>query len=151
MQAIDIPFALQWYKTNVWDKVKGDYINSQRIADFLADMQSSMGYNAGLYMQQALNSLGANLVDDGIVGSQTLQAINNQIAKNEIKLYNRFYDKVAEHYYRVAQKPGKAGFLNGWINSLNKDYPRLEEPSSGLGLLVGGGVLAILGYKYLKG
>lgn len=102
------------YKEGYWNKCKGDYINSQRIANLLVDMAVNSGVkNAVRLMQEILG-----ITQDGIVGNITLNAINNT---REDLLFNLFRQRRIDYYYTLVEnKPSQAKFLKGWLNRINK-------------------------------
>ena len=60
-------------KSKYWDKVKGDEIKSQSVAEFIADW----AYNSGIGISVKKTQRLLGLVDDGILGNKTLTAINS--------------------------------------------------------------------------
>lgn len=130
MQALTKTEALQIYKAEYWDEIKGDQIRSQTIANFAADMKSSAGGNGIKELQKALNSLGENLSVDGSVGNDTVQAINRQ---NAAKLNNLYRDNMEAYYKRIGVGTN-AMFLNGWLKDLDKDYPEMSITADMWGL-----------------
>jgi len=112
--------ALQIYKTNYWDKIRGDEIKSQLIANFVADMKSSGG---GVWnFQRALNILGASpvLAVDGAFGTKTLTATNKMIdAGKTVQLNNEFRTQQIAYYNSLSNTS------NNWFTSLDADYPQL--------------------------
>ena len=129
MRALTESEALQIYRAKYWDKIKGDLIHSQLIADFAADMKSSAGGNGIKQLQKALNEMGAGISIDGSVGPQTLFAINEKTKENEAKLNNLFRDNMISFY----QNLNSQGTSN-WVSSLNRDYPPMNETAQKLGL-----------------
>ncbi|BDS10098.1 glycosyl hydrolase 108 family protein [Aureispira anguillae] len=127
MKALTEAEALQIYRDNYWMPIKAPDIENQTIADFLADMKSSGG---GVWnMQKGLNDLGENIAVDGVVGPQTLGAINRQIEKSVARLNNAFRKRQIE-YYNSKTSPAKSV----WLSSLDKDYPEMSETAEKLGL-----------------
>lgn len=117
MQALTAQEALQIYKVKFWDKILGDQIKSQVMAEFIADMKSSVGNNKPL--QRALNTLGYPVSVDGSIGQQTLAAINAaQNAGKTPQLYNLHRQEMIAHYQ------GNQDFGNALIDQLNNDYPQ---------------------------
>ena len=110
--------ALAIYKKNYWDKIRGDEIKSQLIANFTADMKSSGG---GVWnLQRALNSLGANLTVDGALGNLTLGALNNMLdAGKECQINNAFRTQQILYYQGLPNQH------QNWYDSLDFDYPQL--------------------------
>lgn len=68
-------------------------------------------------LQRSINTFGKNIVEDGIIGPQTLDALNgvSLIAVNDtlVSLRIDFYNDI------VNKEPGNKRFLNGWIDRAN--------------------------------
>ena len=102
-----------------WEKVGGDNITSQDVAELLFDFAWGSGVNrANKLVQNLLNkSFGKHLVVDGITGPKTQAAINSV---NPNKLFNKIWDYRYDYlHYIVEKRPQNAKFLNGWLNRLN--------------------------------
>lgn len=101
------------YKELYWDKAKLDKVDSQKIAEEIF----VFGVNAGMRnaIRKAQKLVGAT--PDGIVGSQTLKALN---AFNESEFDMKF-DYLEIEFYEdlIKNKPSFAMFRNGWINRAN--------------------------------
>lgn len=99
-----------FYKTNFWDKAKLDYVDSQHTANEIFIFGVCAGMKVAIKKAQELCKIEA----DGIVGNQTIEALNNYDEKN----FDYNFDEKEIDYFKevVAYKPQKARFLNGWIN-----------------------------------
>lgn len=95
-----------------WDRVKGDQIENQSIANIVADWCVNSGVNGVKAMQRALG-----LDVDGIIGKNSLAVLNSP---NREVIFNRIKE-AREAYYRkiVMQNPSQRVFLNGWLNRVN--------------------------------
>lgn len=104
-----------FYKAQFWDKVKGDSIQSQAVANNVYDF----AVNAGV--KQAVKTLqrALGIADDGIFGNGTLSATNN--ASDSL---NNTYCQAREQFYKdlVARKPQNEKFLNGWLGRVKRFY-----------------------------
>ena len=68
--------AIDIYKSQYWTDACNK-INSEKIAFLVFDMNANHGIkNSSKILQRALNSLGAGLVVDGIVGEKTIRTVN---------------------------------------------------------------------------
>ncbi len=98
------------YKTEYWDKARGDEIASQQIADEIF----IFGVNAG--MKRAIKAAQeiVGVKPDGVIGPVTLKALN---AYSE-KLFDILFDASEAEYYAslAAQKERFAKFEDGWLN-----------------------------------
>lgn len=100
--------ALAIFKQLYWDRIKGDQIRDQQVANILFDGHVNHGKWGIQMMQQALG-----VSRDGVVGPQTLAAINNA---NPFTLFNE-YKKIRRAGYidLVRRRPKDERFLRGWL------------------------------------
>ncbi len=148
MEALSISEAMQIYKVKYWDKIHGDSIQSQAIADILADMKSSTGGNAIKEMQHTLNDFGEQLSVDGAFGQASVQALNRQIARlGQAAVFNAFRKRMIAYYQRI-----NSPFEKQLIGSLNRDYPPMKKFWTRTAVTVGVVTAAavILGYGYYQ-
>lgn len=112
------------YKPLYWDKVRGDEIAQQELANIVFDFQVNAGGNAAKLLQKVLNDMGAKppLAVDGDIGTATMQALAGMDQK---AVYMR-YKQGRIDYYRdlVAKRPSLDKFLKGWLNRVNS-FPDL--------------------------
>lgn len=105
------------YQNRFWNRMQGDKIESQLVANILFDGFVNCGANGIRLIQRLLHQK-----DDGIVGPRTLAAINGA---DEILLYNRYKDARVEYYIDLAdRKPALRVFLQGWLNRIHS-FPDL--------------------------
>ncbi|MBR1769951.1 MAG: peptidoglycan domain protein [Bacteroidales bacterium] len=100
------------FKKYFWDRWQADKIVCQSVANILVDWVWASG-KYGITIPQELLSV----QPDGIVGVQTLTALNNQNSKE-------FFDKVKkrrlEYCLRIVKNDTKQKvFLQGWQNRIN--------------------------------
>ena len=99
-------------KSLFWDKFKADLIENQNIADILVDWLWGSGGIAITNTQRLLD-----VTVDGIVGKETLHAINIREPHDlffEIKGYRKKY------LWDICEaRPTNYKFLKGWQNRLN--------------------------------
>ncbi|BDS12393.1 glycosyl hydrolase 108 family protein [Aureispira anguillae] len=140
MQALTISEAMQIYKLKYWDKIQGDSIQSQAIADLLADMKSSAGGNAIKEMQGTLNDFGEQLSIDGAFGQASLQALNRQIGRRgQAPIFNAFRERMIAYYLRI-----NSPYQKQLIDSLNQDYPPLKSSWTSTAITLGVVAAAVL-------
>lgn len=135
--------VIAFYKKNYWDKVSGDKIANQAIAENIADwfVNGSFSWKK---IQRAINNLGQNIEVDGIVGPQTLNALNKV---DQIKLFDAILELRRDLYTEIVQKDAtQQRFYQGWLNRLAElDRPVLVTAGfSALGLFVGLGLLYLI-------
>ena len=102
----------QWehiFVNGYWNRWKADSINNQSIASLLVDWLWVSGVYGIKYPQRILG-----VVDDGVVGSKTLAAINNYPDKKE--LFDKLWQRRKKHFEAIANSnPSKKKFLRGWL------------------------------------
>lgn len=99
------------YKIGYWDKIKGDRIKDQQVANLIFDSYVNMGNQA---IRIAQGEVG--LLRDGKFGELTLAAINKADPKI---LFNRI-KQARVLFYRslVMRKPNMKVFAKGWSNRI---------------------------------
>ena len=104
--------AKKIYKSQFWDKMQGDKFESQDLANIVFDGFVNMGSNAIKILQDVLS-----IPEDGIIGPQSLKAINEAHPNIIFGLYKAARIK----YYNdlVIRKPEMKIFLKGWLNRIN--------------------------------
>lgn len=125
-----------FYKINYWDKVEGDNISNQRIANKLFDMAVSMGIKRTItFIQRSVNVLNKNqkiysdVFVDGFMGPQTLNAIEQCLeyskrytSDNSFFLLAVISTFQASHYLKFAlEHPNQEVFMYGWIRRVYED------------------------------
>jgi lysozyme family protein len=103
------------YKALYWDKVHGDQIALQPLANIVFDFQVNAGANASRLLQTVLNAQGAQpqLVVDGAIGAGTLAALKQA---NATAVYAAYKQGRRDYYTNLVKKnPKLAKFLKGWL------------------------------------
>ena len=124
LEALTDAQASKIYKPLYWDKVRGDDIELQELANIVFDFQVNAGGGASKLLQRVLNELGAQppLVVDGDIGPGTMAALNRMDPK---AVYNRYKQGRIDYYEDlVARRPSQAKFLTGWLKRVNS-FPDL--------------------------
>lgn len=105
--------AREIYKSEYWDKLCLDAIDSQDVAAKVFDVAVNMGVvTSARILQQAVG-----VPVDGIVGPHTIGAAN---AMDAIALLGMIRARAASHYREIAAaNPNLAPDLNGWLTRLN--------------------------------
>lgn len=95
-----------------WDRWKADQIKNQSVANILVDWVYNSGKWGVVIPQRILN-----IKDDGIVGSQTINAVNSA---NQEDFFNRVYARRKMFFENIASRfPKQKKFLKGWLNRLS--------------------------------
>ena len=111
----------QWthiLKTGYWDKMQADLIQSQSVANLCVQM--CWGSGTVTAIKKIQKTLG--LVNDGIVGKKTLDALNGDgswLYHKEV--FEKLWEMRKLWLMNIAQKGNNRIFLKGWLNRLN-DY-----------------------------
>lgn len=100
------------YKTSYWDRIKGDSIKNQDMANNIFDMAVNAGVNRAIFLLQS--ALG--VVEDGIIGEKTLNALNNTL--NFKDLNNEYVEKRNNFYNTRKNKT----YLKSWLNRAKSYY-----------------------------
>lgn len=112
---------LSIYKVGYWDPINGDKINSQGIAELMADWGWGSGPGtASKYVQRYLVSKGYKIAVDGSFGPASTKALNDEIKKAGAK-------KVFDELYKIRLNflqslPGWANYGVGWGNRMKDFY-----------------------------
>jgi lysozyme family protein len=112
------------YKPLYWDKVRGDDIALQELANMVFDFQVNAGGSASKLLQRVLNDLGAKppLTVDGEIGPGTMSALKGADQK---AVYRRYKQGRTDYYQDlVAKRPALGKFLKGWLIRVNS-FPAL--------------------------
>lgn len=100
-----------FYRVNFWDVNKLDQFNDQQLANTVYDFGVNSGTDrAAKTLQQCLS-----IPADGIVGPQTINAVN---AAKEPDLYNQYNEMRRLFYENLATHPGQHQFLASWLSRL---------------------------------
>ncbi len=114
IQNMPISTAITIYKKLYWDVIWGDKIKKYSIAAAIFDQAINRGHVAAL--KQAQKVLG--LAQDGIIGNQTLTAINAAGATpdSETRFLNSYLQESILAYNTIVKNnPSQSVFLDGWL------------------------------------
>lgn len=106
--------AIKIYYCDYWLKGRFDEIQDDNVATKFFDLSVNMGLRyATFIVQRALRSACVAIEEDGIVGPQTLAAIN---ISNSRVLLAAIKSEAAGYYRALVAKDGnQRKFLNGWL------------------------------------
>ena len=111
LQTIDYSDWLDILKTLYWDRWKADEIDNQSVANILVDWVWASGVH-GIKRPQLLLGVTA----DGIVGKNTLKAVNNY--NSEELFAGIVFDREQFINEIVKARPRNEKFKNGWLNRI---------------------------------
>lgn len=106
--------AGHFYRTHWWDKNKYFLVYDQTLATKILDFSVVMGdKQSHKLLQRSLRAFDKRLVDDGVLGPKSFEAINSTNPQCLVASY----ECMAEGFFRqIALKPNLTGFLGGWLN-----------------------------------
>jgi len=115
IQRLTPEMAAEFYKTYFWDHYRLDRIADQSVQTKMLNFFVNMrGKTAGLIAQRAANDLGANLTEDGRLGTLSFTAINK--LNPEQLLVCIKYQAWRVYKAIVAHDATQIVFLDGWRN-----------------------------------
>lgn len=115
---LTVPEAKTIYRVLYWNEVRGDEIRNQVIAGELLDTAVNCGQGTAVKLaQRALNFLGEHLVEDGILGPRTLEALNKWGYKDGLALFKAMNGEQYLYYKGITG----ITFPAGWMKRI-QDY-----------------------------
>ena len=116
-----------FYRAEFWNKIQGDLLPSQLIADELFDTSVNLGVSAASeFLQNTINLLNKNgtiypdIIVDGVIGNQTLTTLNKCIAVNGEKLiFNLLNFYQAKKYIEIMEHDHSQEIFIGWFNRID--------------------------------
>lgn len=114
----------QFYLKEFWNKIKGDLIPDQRIANEVYDNAVNLGVpKSGEYLQRTINILNRNkksyqdIKVDSIIGPITIAALNTAIKVNGVtRVLNVINGFQMKHYVeRMEEDPTQEKYI-GWFD-----------------------------------
>jgi len=128
LRALSDAQAGKIYRALYWDKMRGDDFALQELADMVCDFYVNAGTRATALLQRVLNAMGSHLIEDGVIGPDSLKAL---AALPQDEVYRRYKDgRIAYYRSLVEARPALAKFLPGWLNRVNA-FPDRPSPSPG--------------------
>lgn len=103
--------AREIYRRDYWERIRGDDISSQAVAESIFDTCVNMGVRTGSRLAQV--ALGIQPAD-GIIGSESLEKIN--ATDHHVFLAAYTIAKIARYAHLCNRDRSQQRFLLGWIN-----------------------------------
>jgi lysozyme family protein len=100
----------RFYKVVFWDKVGGDLINDQQVANSIFDFAVNSGVTTSLGLVQKV--VGTNC--DGVIGPKTIQAINSFEPDHFITAFK--VEKCRKYISICMKRPDSRKYFFGWID-----------------------------------
>lgn len=116
------------FKSNFWDKVWGDQIPVQFLANELFDTGINMGIkDAVTFLQIGLNVLNRNgklypdIDEDGAFGTNTLDALKSYLKTDAASLLYKIMNVLQGQHYidYMRRKPTQEKYARGWFNRVD--------------------------------
>jgi len=99
----------KFYEINFWDKLQGDRIDDQEVANSIFDF----GVNAGVRMSAKLAQLSVGATADGVIGPKTLALLNAQDRTKFLSLFT--VSKISRYVALCEKNPKNRKFFYGWV------------------------------------
>lgn len=98
-----------FYRINFWDKIKGDDILDQDVAESIFDF----GVNAGVSTTASLAQLVIKAETDGVIGPESIATINNFNKDHFLAAFT--VAKIARYANIVKKRPTSRKYFYGWV------------------------------------
>jgi lysozyme family protein len=122
MKDLTLEFAKKIYKKDYWDANRLDELNNFDIKAEIFDTGVNCGIKtAAKFMQKAYNLLSTSnfIAVDGIVGKETIKALNNFLKQNRIVTVANAYQ--IKYYLEITEANSKnKAFIFGWLDKRGK-------------------------------
>lgn len=100
---------VNFYRVNYWDKLNGDQITSQKIAQSIFDF----GVNAGVATSAALAQMVVEIQPDGVLGKETVAKINVFDPEHFLAAFT--VTKIARYVSICKKRPTSRKYFYGWV------------------------------------
>jgi lysozyme family protein len=103
------PLVREFYKTNFWDRVRGDDIKEQAIAETIFNFS----VNTGVGVAAKLAQLIVGVTPDGAIGAKTVERLNICTAEKFLPAYA--LAKIQRYVDICMKNRDQSKFLLGWV------------------------------------
>ncbi len=114
--------VLVFFKKNYWDKIMGDFIKNQTVANFLYDFYVNTN-SAIVLVNKGLGARNGNTINE-----DSLKIINERPAF----AYQVMYNLRKKVYTKLSAKPGLKKYSEGWFARL-ESFPKPGTALAGIG------------------
>ncbi len=101
--------VLSFYRLTFWDKMNGDLIDDQDVANSIFDF----GVNAGLSTSASLAQMVVGAEADGVIGPKSVSLINNFNSEHFLSAFT--VAKIARYIHIVKKRPTSRKYFYGWV------------------------------------
>jgi len=105
------------YKKMYWDKIRGDEITLQELANIVFDFYVNAGANGAKLLQRVLKDMAQNVSIDGVIGPATMKILDSLDQREVYQRYKK--GRIAYYESLVKKNPKLKVFLKGWLNRVN--------------------------------
>lgn len=98
-----------FYQVTFWDKMNGDQITNQEVANSIFDF----GVNAGISTSASLAQMVIDAKSDGVIGPESVSAINNFDSDHFLSSFT--VAKIARYVNIVKKRPTSRKYFYGWV------------------------------------
>lgn len=99
----------EFYRVNFWDKIQGDKIESQEVAESIYDF----AVNSGISVSVGLAQMVVGAKADGVIGAKSIEAINQFDIKHFLAAFT--VAKIARYAGLVKKNPVLKKYFYGWV------------------------------------
>jgi lysozyme family protein len=103
--------VLDFYRSQFWDKIKGDQMLSQAVADFSLDYAVNTDVSTAIKLLQ----MAVGVTVDGVMDEKTLLPLN-RVSKDRFAS-SVMLAKITRYANISKRDPSQRKFVEGWINS----------------------------------
>jgi lysozyme family protein len=100
----------EFYKVNFWDRIRGDNLTNQAIAETILNF----AVNTGVGVAAKLAQLIVGVTPDGAIGAKTVERLNICTAEKFLPAYA--LAKISRYAQICNKDRSQSKFLLGWIN-----------------------------------
>jgi lysozyme family protein len=104
------PLVREFYKTSFWDRIRGDDIAVQPIAETIFNFSVNAGIGVAIKLAQVI----VNVTPDGAIGQKTLERLNICTETNFVASYA--LAKIGRYAAICNKDKTQSKFLLGWVN-----------------------------------
>jgi lysozyme family protein len=104
------PLVREFYKLNFWDRIRGDELANQAIAETIFNFAVNTGTSVAIKLAQLI----VGTTPDGAIGPKTVERLNVCTAEKFLPAYA--LAKISRYAQICNKDRGQSKFLLGWIN-----------------------------------
>jgi lysozyme family protein len=98
-----------FYLVNYWNRIDGDSINNQLVAESIFDFAVNVGVETSVELAQ--KTVGSDV--DGAIGPNTLKAINAFDPAHFVAAFA--VEKIRKYIRIIAKRPTSKKYFTGWV------------------------------------